>query len=127
MTTEEERNLAVAKQYEVLYNTDVERLVRECYAPDYEARAMGSGMFRGHDKFVEVEQQVLRAAPKRHMRVDQTHTNGPVVTVEAVLLDPAQGPDWQLPFCAVLVCREGQIVLDRTYADFRQWPGFTLD
>ena len=88
---------------------------------------MGSGMFCGHDKFVEVEQQVLRAAPKRRMRVDQTHVSGPIVTVEAVLLDPAQGPDWQLPFCAVLVCREGQIVLDRTYADFRQWPGFTLD
>ncbi len=126
MTAEEQRNLEVAKQYEELYNTDIERFVRECYAPDYEGYAMGSGRFHGHDKFVEIEQQVLGAAPKRKMRVERTHAAGNVVTVEAVLLDPGQGPDWQLPFCAVLVCRDGKIVIDRTYADFQKWPGLTM-
>ena len=126
MTAEEKRNLEVAKQYEALYNTDVERFVRECYAPDYEVYGMGDGMFRGHDKFVQVEQSVLRAAPKRKMRVERTHAVGDVVVVEAVLLDPDQGPDWQLPFCAVLTCREGKIVTDRTYADFKKWPGLDI-
>jgi limonene-1,2-epoxide hydrolase len=123
MTAEEQRNLKVAARYEELYNTDVERFVRECYTPDCEAYAMGGGTIRGHEQFVRVEKAVLRAAPTRRMRVDHTHAAGNVVTVEAVLLNPDRGPDWQLPFCAVLTCRDGKIVTDRTYADFAQWPG----
>jgi len=126
MTSEEQRNLETAKRYEELYNTDIERFVCECYAPDYEAFPMGNGSFRGLDKFVEVEKRILRAAPKRKMRVDQFHAAGNVVTVEAVLLDPDQGPDWSLPFCAVLVFRDGKILIDRTYADFRRWPGLSV-
>ena len=123
MTTEEQRNLAVAKQYEELYNTDVERFVHECYTPDYTVYAMGGGTYGGYERFVQIEKSVLRAAPRRKMRVDRTHAVGNVVVVEAVILDPDQGPDWQLPFCAVLVCRDGKIVTDRTYADFTKWPG----
>ncbi|MDQ3830932.1 MAG: nuclear transport factor 2 family protein, partial [Candidatus Tectomicrobia bacterium] len=101
MTAEEKANLAVAKQYEELYNTDVERFVRECYTPECE---VNGGMIRGHEQFIHVERKVLRAAPRRRMRVTRTHASGNVVVVEAVLLDPDQGPDWQLPFCAVLTC-----------------------
>jgi hypothetical protein len=100
MTAEEQRNLAVAKQYEELYNTDIERFVRECYTPDCDVYAMGGGTIRGHEQFVQIEQSVLRAAPQRRMRVDRTHAVGDVVVVEAVLLDPDQGADWQLPFCS---------------------------
>ena len=57
------------------------------------------------------------------MRVDRAHAMGNVVVVEVVLLDPDQGPDWQLPFCAVLTCRDGKIVTDRSSADWSQWPG----
>jgi limonene-1,2-epoxide hydrolase len=57
------------------------------------------------------------------MRVDRAHAVGNVVVVEVVLLNPDQGPDWQLPFCAVLTCRDGKIVTDRSYADWTQWPG----
>src|SRR5262245_24917116 len=123
MTTEEQRNLRVAAQYEELYNTDIERFVRECYTTDCEVYAMGIVTIRGHEQFVKAEQSVIRAAPKRRMRVDRTHVAGAVVTVEAVLLNPDRGPDWQLPFCAVLTCRDGKIVTDRTYADYKDWPG----
>jgi len=123
MTPEEQRNLEVAKRYEELYNTDVERFVYECYTPDCVAYAMGGGAIRSPEQFVRVEKMVLKAAPRRKMRVDQRHATGNVVTVEAVLLDPDKGPDWQLPFCAVLVCRDGKIAVDRTYADYTNWPG----
>jgi ketosteroid isomerase-like protein len=66
---------------------------------------------------------VLRAAPKRRMRVDRTHVVGNVVVVEAVLIDPDKGPGWQTPFCAVLTFRDGKIITDRTYLDFTKWPG----
>jgi len=120
MTAEEQRNLEVAKRYEELYNTDVERFVHECYIPDCE---VNGGFIRGYEQFVQVEKNVLRAAPKRKMRVDHRHAVGDAVIVEAVLLNPDKGADWQLPFCAVLVCRDGKIAIDRTYADFTDWPG----
>jgi ketosteroid isomerase-like protein len=120
MTAEEKRNLEVAKQYEKLYNTDIQRFVHECYTPDCE---VNGGMIRGHEQFVQIEQNVLRAAPQRRMRVDRTYAAGNVVIVEAVLLNPDQGLDWQLPFCAVLTCRDGKIVTDWTYAEFTKWPG----
>ena len=120
MTAEEQRNLEVAKQYEALYNTDIERFVREGYTPDCE---VNGGFIRGHQQFIEIEKNVLRAAPKRSMRVVRTYAAGNVVVVEAVLLNPDQGPDWELPFCAVLTCRDGKIVTDWTYAEFTKWPG----
>lgn len=120
MTPEEQQNLIVAKRYEELYNTDAERFVHECYTPDCE---VNGGMIRGYEQFVQIEKNVLRAAPKRKMRVDRTYATGNVVIVEAVLLNPDQGPDWQLPFCAVLTCRDGKIATDWTYAEFAKWPG----
>ena len=120
MTPEEQRNLAVAKQYELLYNTDIKRFVHECYTPDC---VVNGGLIRGYEQFVQVEEKVLRAAPKRTMRVDRTYPSGNAVIVEAVLLDPDQGADWQLPFCAVLTCRDGKIATDWTYAEFSKWPG----
>lgn len=120
MTLEEQRNLEVVKQYELLYNIDIKRFVHECYTPDCE---VNGGMIRGHEQFVAVEERVLRAAPKRKMRVDRAYPVGNVVIVEAVLLNPDQGTDWQLPFCAVLTCRDGKIASDWTYAEFSKWPG----
>lgn len=120
MTHEEEQNLIVAKRYEDLYNTDVTRFVHECYTADCE---VNGGFIRGHEQFVQVEQNVLRAAPKRKMHVDRKYATGNVVVVEAILLNPDQGADWKLPFCAVLTCRDGKIVSDWTYAEFSKWPG----
>jgi ketosteroid isomerase-like protein len=120
MTIEEQQNIEVAKRYEDLYNTDAERFVRECYTTDCE---VNGGFIRGHEQFIKVEKDVLRAAPKRKMRVGRRHATGNVVVVEAVLLNPDQGADWQLPFCAVLTCRDGKIFSDWTYAEFTKWPG----
>jgi len=120
MTSEEQRTLAAAKLYEDLYNSDIKRFVRECYTPDCE---VNGGFIRGHEQFIQVEENVLRAAPKRKMRVDRHHVTGNVAVVEAVLLDPDQGADWNLPFCAVLTCRDGKIASDWTYAEFSKWPG----
>ncbi len=123
MTTNTDDNLAVARRYHELYNTDPERFVRECYHPDYQVGAMGLGWFEGIDKFIEVEKAVLAAAPQRKMRVDRMHASGDVVVVEAALIDPSRGADWELPFCAVLEIRGDRIAVDRTYADFTDWPG----
>jgi predicted SnoaL-like aldol condensation-catalyzing enzyme len=120
MTAEEQVNLEVARRYEDLYNTDTERFVRECYTPDCE---INGGAVRGHEGLLETERRVFAAAPERRMRVERTHAAGSVVVVEAVLLDPEPGPDWKLPLCAVLTCRDGKIASDWTYAEFKKWPG----
>ena len=120
MTAEEERNIEVAKAYEDMYNNDIERFVFEVYTPDCE---VNGGVIHGHEKFIQIERDVLQAAPKRKMRVDRRHVTGNVVVVEAVLLDSDQGDDWKLPFCAVLTCRDGKIATDWTYAEFSKWPG----
>jgi limonene-1,2-epoxide hydrolase len=123
MNTRYETNLAVARRYVELYNTDPERFVRECYHADYKVGAMGVGWFDGIDKFVAIERAVFEAAPQRRMRVDHMHVAGDTVIVEAVLVDPARGAGWALPFCAVLEIRGDKIAVDRTYGDFRDWPG----
>jgi limonene-1,2-epoxide hydrolase len=118
MTPEEQRNLKVAALYEELYNNDIERFVPEC-----EAYVMGRSVIRGYDEFLEAERTVLKAAPRRRMRVDKAHAVDDTVIVEAVLLNPDEGPNWQLPFCAALICRDGKIAIDRTYAEWPEWPG----
>lgn len=120
MTPEERQNIELARRYEDTYNNDIESFVFECYASDCE---VNGGFIRGHEQFIQIERSVLQAAPKRKMRVDRIHPSGSVVTVEAVLLDPDQGTDWQLPFCAVLTCKDGKIATDWTYAEFSKWPG----
>ena len=123
MTAEEERNIEVAKAYEDMYNNDIERFVFEVYTADCE---VNGGFIHGHEKFIQIERDVLQAAPKRKMRIDRRHATGNVVVVEAVLLDSDQGDDWKLPFCAVLTCRDGKIATDWTYAEFSKWPGIQI-
>jgi hypothetical protein len=113
------RNLELVAQWADAFNDDLERLITELYAPD----CLVNGFVFGQDRFRKFEQRVLAAAPKRTVRVDRTHAVGDVVAVEGVLLDPDQGADWQLPFCAVLTWRDGKVVSDNTYADMSRWPG----
>lgn len=126
MTENKDRNLAAAHRYIDLYNNDIERFVPDCYTDDCEVYAMGGGVIEGPTKFLEVERNVLRAAPRRRMRLDHLHLAGDVVTVEVTLLDPDAGADWELPFVAVLTMREGKIAIDRSYADWSRWPGLAL-
>ena len=70
------------------------------------------------------ERVILEAAPNRTMRVAHRHVSGnDTVIIEAVLFDSSRGEDWNIPFTAVLTCEKGRVVEDRTYADWRQWPG----
>ncbi len=123
MTEQEQRNVETAKRYIELYNNDIERFVAECYTPDCVVHAMGAGVVKGADPFLQVERSVLDAAPKRYMRLEHMHVSGDVVTTEVTLLDPNAGEDWAIPFVAVLVMRDGKIATDRTYADYTNWPG----
>jgi hypothetical protein len=121
MNDQTERNLALAEQWAEAFNNDVEKLITELYAPD----CLFSGVEFGHDRMLRFERRVLAAAPKRSMRIENTHAVGDVVTVEAVLLDPDRGADWKLPFCAVLTWRDGKVVSDNTYAELSRWPGMS--
>lgn len=123
MTEQERRNIKTAERYIELYNTDIERFVPECYTPDCKVYAMGAGVVEGAEQFLQVERAVLDAAPKRYMRLEHLHASGDVVTVEVTLLNPDAGGDWAIPFVAVLTMRDGKIAVDRTYADYTNWPG----
>jgi len=84
---------------------------------------MGLGVIRGYQQFLEVERAVLRTAPKRRMRLDHFQVAGNAVVLEITLVNPDAGAQWELPFVAVLVMRDGKIGVDRSYADWRRWPG----
>ncbi len=112
-------NLAVVERWAETFNNDVETMVRELYTPD----ALMGGMVLGHEKLLRFEHRVLKAAPRRSMRIERTHAVDDVVVVEGVLVDPDQGDDWKLPFCVVLTFSAGKIVRDDTYTDFSRWPG----
>ena len=124
MAESEERNLEVVKRWAEMYNHDVERFVRECYAENCSAASMlGGSKIEGHSPFLKLEQRVLKAAPRRNIRLQHTHAAGNVVVVEATLFDPDQGDEWKSPFCAVLTFKDGKIIEDRTYLDETRWPG----
>jgi limonene-1,2-epoxide hydrolase len=123
MTEQDQRNLATAHRYIELYNHDIERFVPECYTADCQVQVMGRGVIEGPEQFLEVERTVLRAAPRRAMRLEHAHVSGNVVTVEVTLRNPDAGADWSLPLCAVLEMRDAKIAIDRSYADWSRWPG----
>lgn len=126
MTNAIENNLAVARRYIELYNLDPERFVRECYHDDYQLECMGLGSFEGIEKFVEVEKNIWDAAPQRRMQLKHLHATERAVTVEVLLVDESRGKDWNIPLCAVLEIRGDKIAVDRSYADFKNWPGLNL-
>ncbi len=120
-----EENLALVRKWEETYNHDVERMVYECYTVDCEVTAMDLVTIRGHAEFAPLELKILKAAPRRLMKVVNTYPSGEVVTVQAVLYDPDRGADWQTSFCAILTIKNGRIVRDQTYLDRTQWPGLS--
>ena len=103
MTAEEERNLELAKKYLELYNTDIDRFVPECYAPDFEVVGPGIASFSGYDTFIRVEKEILKRRPERKMRVVEFFPSGDTVVVEGV------------GFVAFLKCKDGKIIQDRTH------------
>lgn len=114
--------LQLVRRWEETYNSDVERLVLECYAPDAHL-CFNMAEVRGHAQLMRVVKGVLGACPTRRMRVDRVRFSGDdTAIVEAVVLDDAR-PDFFSPFCAILRVKHGRIVEDRTYLEPTRWPG----
>lgn len=110
------------RHWEHTYNHDVERLVRECYAPDAHL-CFNMAEVRGHEQLLRVVRGLLAACPTRRMRVDRVRTvEADIALVEAVILDDAR-PAFYSPFCSILRFTDGLIVEDRTYLEPTRWPG----
>jgi ketosteroid isomerase-like protein len=121
-TDTERRNLATVQRWAELYNTDVERMVRECYAADCVVEVKNGISFRGHDTFVAVELGVERVAPHRRGALVGVIAAGDTVVVHGKLTDPDRGADFASLYCAVLTFADGLIVHDESYLDLRVWP-----
>lgn len=118
-----QRNLLqLVRRWEETYNSDVERLVFDCYAPDC-FLCFNSAEVRGHEQLMRVVKGVFGACPTRRMRVDRVLFSGDdTIVLEAVILDQAQ-PDFFSPFCSILQVRDGRIAEDHTYLEPTRWPG----
>lgn len=124
-TATEQRNMAVVRRWQELFN-DADRMADECYAEDTVAYCMGAPIvISGREQLRAGAKAAISASPRRYMRIDHAFPSGDVVVVEAALVDPGRGPDWETPFCAVLTFRDGLIVSDRSYLDLRRWPGIS--
>jgi predicted SnoaL-like aldol condensation-catalyzing enzyme len=121
MNDQTERSHALAEQWAEAFNSDIDKLITELYAPD----CLFNGVEYGHDRMLRFERRVLTAAPQRSIRIAKTHAAGDVITIEGELLDPDRGAEWKLPFCAVLTWRDGKVVSDNTYAELSRWPGMS--
>ena len=114
--------LQLVRRWEETYNSDVERLVFDCYAPNAHLY-FNMAEVRGHAQLLRVVKGVLGACPTRKMRVDRVLFSGDeTAIVEAAVLDDAR-PEFFSPFCAILRVQEGKIVQDRTYLEPTRWPG----
>jgi ketosteroid isomerase-like protein len=122
--SEEERNLEAVRRWADLYNEDVARMVEESYADEFEVDVRGQFVMHRRETFQRAEAAVVAAAPRRRARIERMIAAGDTVIVEAVLVDPDRGEDWQSPWCALLRLRDGKIVSDHTYLDAARWPGF---
>jgi ketosteroid isomerase-like protein len=121
-TDVERRNLATIERWGQYYNTDVARMVRECYAPDCVVEVKGGISFQGHDTFIAIELGVERVAPNRRGRLQRVIATGDTVVAQGLLTDADRGADWESPYCAILTLRDGLIVRDESYLDLRVWP-----
>ena len=106
---EEQKNLHAVETWATLYNDDPHRMVDESYAEEFEVHVMGQMVMRKRETFHRAEQGVLDVAPRRRARIERTIAAGDTVVVEAVLVDPDRGDDWQTPWCALLRFRDGKI------------------
>lgn len=114
------RNLGVVDHWEETYNTAVDRMVDECYAPDCEVIDMCSGSaLTGREKLRAFEHKVLKRVPGRSLKVLKKFASGDSVAVEAESLFGAQ----TLKACIILTFNdEGLIISDHTYVHMPAAP-----
>lgn len=109
-----DRNLALVREWEHLYNTDRNRLFDSLYAAECRVVYNGVLEFDGREALRAYQAQVDEHAPHRALSVKHVHATGDIVVVETlVFLEPAAPV---LGACVVLTFRDGEIVEDRTYA-----------
>lgn len=137
LTAEERRNVAAMERFRELYNgDDMERFVREAYAPSFHVLNLdGSSWTAGAadpqnllldaDAFIKAEVIIRAKAPGRRMMFRRVIPSGNVVTVEASIVDQSQ-PGWELSWCGVYTLDgEGRIVSDHSYLNRLDWPGLS--
>lgn len=122
LTAEERINVETVRLWGELYNSDVTRMVTECYDPECTVDVKGFMQYHGHAPFIALEQRVHSVAPQRRGIPERIIAKGDVVIVQASLVNPDMGPDWKSPFCVVLTLRNGKILRDETYLDMTSWP-----
>ncbi len=135
MSDEERRNVAAMERFRELYNgEDMERFVREAYAPSFHVLNLdGSGWTAGGanpqnllvdtDAFIRAEVIIKAKAPGRRMVFRRVIPSGNVVTVEASIVDDARS-GWELSWCGIYTFDgDGRIVSDHTYLNRMDWPG----
>lgn len=120
----EEQNLQAVENWMNLFNTDLPRMVSECYTPDCVVEYMGLATVEGRDAFLKVEADAMAVMPDRTFRIDHSYAVGNNVIVEAVLMfSDASGEKVESPYCAILTLEDGKIAIDRTYLDLAKIPG----
>lgn len=136
-TAEEQRNLEALERWRDLFNgDDMERFVREAYAPDFRVVNFDGASWTGNsthrqnildtaETFIRAEAFIKRVAPARTIRFNRVIPSGNVITLEASLLD-GDRPGWELSWCGVYTFDdEGRIVSDHSYLNRSDWPGIS--
>jgi hypothetical protein len=113
MTDIERRNVEMVKKWEHTWNTAVDRMVDECYAPNCEVvDMMGGRTFRGREELRKVEHAMLAADSTRHMEVTNVVASGNTVAIEMDSIWSAK----RLKSSVFLTFNDqGLIVLDHSY------------
>jgi|GEM_PF-1884365 hypothetical protein len=84
MTDAEKRNIERVKYWEWAWNTEVDRMVDECYDANCEVVNMLTGhTMRGREELRKIEHAMLAFDAKRKMQVRRVIASGAVVALEA--------------------------------------------
>ena len=137
LTDEEQRNVAAMERFRELYNgEDMERFVREAYAPTFHVlnldgsswtagRANRQNLLSNSDMFIRAEVFIKAKAPGRRMVYRRLIPSGNVVTLEASIVDESR-PGWELSWCGIYTFDgEGRIISDHSYLNRKDWPGIS--
>ena len=131
MTPEEERNFKTSEAWERLYNSNVDRMCQECYAPDCEVIVMASGeSAKGRDVLMAGERHVLAGLPDRTLTVTHRMARGDAVLVELTwqgthtgefMGKAPTGKKFSVAACAVQFFEDGLVVREHAYGEQMAW------
>ncbi|MFJ8862297.1 nuclear transport factor 2 family protein [Streptomyces sp. NPDC102451] len=115
MGDDEKANLTFVDKWIRLHNTDPQRMVDECYAPDAVIVVPGVEEF-GVARLRELESEGAARAGGRETRAVRVVSSGDVVVVEGTTTESADGDGGaESAWCVVLTIRNGLIVSDHAY------------